>query len=70
MKTESEINADILKITMRIKTAYPELYTSISEMPVTIPNVSNPEMNRKTLTDYYNSLEDLLKTYSPTHKID
>jgi hypothetical protein len=37
----------------------------LEEMPVTIPDTKNPEMNIKTLQDYYNSLESLLKKYSP-----
>ena len=38
MKTEAELNADILKVTMTIKDEYPELSKYISEMPVTVPN--------------------------------
>jgi hypothetical protein len=65
MKTENEIEEAILKITMKIKTEYPELSKYLEEMPVTIPDTKNPEMNIKTLQDYYNSLESLLKKYSP-----
>ena len=36
-------------------------------MPVTIPEISNPEINIKTLSDYYESLENILKKYSPNH---
>jgi hypothetical protein len=65
MKTENEIEEAILKITMKIKTEYPELSKYLEEMPVTIPDTKNPEMNIKILQDYYNSLESLLKKYSP-----
>jgi hypothetical protein len=64
MKTEIEIEEAILKITMKIKTEYPELSKYLEEMPVTIPDNKNPEINIKTLQDYYNSLESLLKKYS------
>lgn len=67
MKTENDLNQDILNMTLKIKTLYPELSKYILEMPITIPNKANPEMDRKVLTDYYNSLEELLKSYSPTH---
>ena len=67
MKTEKEINDAILKITMKIRKDYPELSKYLSEMPVTIPEISNPEINIKTLSDYYESLENILKKYSPNH---
>ena len=67
MKTEKELNDDILKITMTIKDTFPELSKYIEEMPITIPNSSNPEINIKTLTEYYESLETLLKKYSVNH---
>ena len=63
MKTEKELNTAILNITMKIKEQSPELSKYILEMPVTIPNMENPEVNRKALQDYYNSLEILLKDY-------
>ncbi|MFE3872463.1 hypothetical protein ACFX5F_14650 [Flavobacterium sp. ZS1P70] len=64
MKTETEIEDAILKITMKIKTDYPELSKYLDEMPTTIPDVKNPEINIKILQDYYNSLESLLKKYT------
>ncbi|MFV8393423.1 hypothetical protein [Flavobacterium sp. LB2P6] len=67
MKTEKELNDAILKITMKIRNEYPELSKYLSEMPVTIPEISNPEINIKTLSDYYESLENILKKYSPNH---
>ena len=63
MKTEKELNTAILNITMKIKEQSPELSKYILEMPVTIPNMENPEINRKALQDYYNSLEIFLKDY-------
>ncbi|MFE3847780.1 hypothetical protein ACFX5D_07360 [Flavobacterium sp. LB3P45] len=64
MKTETEIEDAILKITMKIKTEYPELSKYLEEMPTTVPDVKNPEINIKILQDYYNSLESLLKKYT------
>ncbi len=69
MKTEKKINREILKITMKIKEQFPELSKYILEMPVTIPNVENPEMSHKALQDYYDSLEVLLKDYAENHKM-
>jgi hypothetical protein len=64
MKTETEIEDAILKITIKIKTQYPELSKYLEEMPVTLPDTKNPEINVKILQDYYNSLESLLKKYT------
>ena len=69
MKTESELNDAILKVIMTIRNEFPELMKFLNEMPVTIPDVSNPEINAKILQDYYNSLENLLKKYAPNHTI-
>lgn len=63
MKTEKELDSDILQITMKIKEQYPELSKYILEMPVTIPTVESPDMNCKILQDYYDSLEVLLQDY-------
>jgi hypothetical protein len=64
MKTEAQINADILKITLMIREKYPELSKYISEMPITIPNVPSPEINAKILQEYYNSLEAIMNKYA------
>jgi hypothetical protein len=68
MKTLSELNADILNITMTIRKKYPELSKYLAEMPATIPNEINPEINSRILHEYYNSLEMLLKKYAPSHQ--
>ena len=67
MKTEKELNTAILDITLKIKEQFPELSKFILEMPVTIPNIENPEINRKALQDYYNSLRIVLKDYVENH---
>jgi hypothetical protein len=68
MKTEKEINQSILEITMKIRNEYPELIKYLSEMPVTIPDVENPEMTIKVLTDYYESLKNIVEKYISSHK--
>lgn len=67
MKSEKELNTAILDITMKMKEQFPELSKYITEMPVTIPNMENPEINRKALEDYYNSLRIVLKDYVKNH---
>jgi hypothetical protein len=70
MKTEKELNEKILKITLLMKTEYPELSKYLLEMPETIPDVKNPEMNTKVLKEYLNSLKEILDKYAPNHNID
>ena len=67
MKREEELNKKIVKITMTIRNEFPELMKFIGEMPETIPDKKNPEINIKILEDYYDSLEDLLRKYAPNH---
>jgi len=68
MKTIDELNDDILKITLKIQAEYPELVMYLTEMPVTIPNVSSPKINVSSLSDYYESLKILLKDYIENKK--
>lgn len=67
MHTEKELNEDILKMTITINEQFPELSKYIEEMPITIPNTANPEINMAVLTDYYDSLVSLLKKYGVSH---
>lgn len=68
MKSEKQLNDEILKITLIIQEKYPELSKYIAEMPVTNPDKENPEINIKHLTNYLDSLKNLLKKYAPNHK--
>lgn len=67
IKTEQELNQDILAITMRIKDEFSELSKYIEEMPVTIPDVAHPEITSTNLKAYYDSLDQLLKKYIIDH---
>lgn len=63
MKTEKELNDDILEITMKIRNEHPELIKYLDELTITIPAKSSPEINRKVLEDYYQSLSKILIKY-------
>lgn len=67
MKTEAELNENILKITMTIRNEFPELMKFLNEMPVTIPDKESPKINTSILQEYYDSLETLLRKYAPNH---
>lgn len=70
MKTEKELNDLILKTTMLIHKEYPELSKYLLEMPETIPGIENPEMNKKALKEYLNSLKEILDKYAPNQGIN
>lgn len=67
MKTNEELNSEILRITMTIQENYPELSEYLGEMPVTIPAIISPEINNKNLEAYYDSLNSLLENYIRDH---
>ena len=67
MKTEKDLMENISKLTTTIRSEFPELMKFLNEMPETIPKVGSPEITRKSLDDYFNSLENLLLKYAPNH---
>ncbi len=67
MKTEKELMENISKLTTTIRAEFPELMKFLNEMPETIPNVESPEITRKSLEEYFDSLENLLLKYAPNH---
>lgn len=67
VETEKDLNANILKITLRINNQYPELYKYIEEMQVTIPDESSPEITLKNLKSYYDTLNSMLNKYIIEH---
>lgn len=68
MGTEKELNEEILRVTLLIQEKHPELSKYIIEMPVTNPQKEHPEINVKHLSNYLDSLNNILKKYAPTHK--
>jgi hypothetical protein len=68
MKTEIQLNDEIIFITKKIRELHPELLKFISEIPVQINNYENKEVDLKQLQDYYNSLVIFLTKYSISHK--
>lgn len=64
MKTVHDLSNDITETTLGIHKDFPELSKYIIEMPVTIPNVANPEIIVDSLKDYSESLNALVTKYS------
>ncbi len=63
MNTIHVINNNIKNITIDIQDRYPELYRFIDEMPVTIPDLEDPQIDLDNLETYYDSLSYLQQGY-------
>ncbi len=67
MKSLQEIENEITALTYKIETEYPELYQFLDENPITIPIKNQPNINKKLMQDYLESLKQLLKHHLETH---
>ncbi|PRX54635.1 hypothetical protein [Flagellimonas meridianipacifica] len=68
MRTLQELLSEIVLLTNHIETEYPELYRYLDENPMTIPVLDNPDINKKVMGEYMNSLKQLLENYLEIHQ--
>ena len=68
MKNLLEIENEIMALTFKIETDYPELYCFLDENPLTIPSKSHPDIDKEAIQNYLESLKQLLKHHLETHK--
>ena len=68
MKTEEQLNKEILETTTMIRNEYPELLKYLEELTITIPVDNSPEINIKALTDYAQSLKNIIVKYGLQHE--
>jgi phage-related tail protein len=68
MKTESELTQDILEITNKINHQFPELSKYLKEIPLRMDTTKENGISPKSLSDYYDSLLDVITEYSKTHQ--
>lgn len=59
-RIESDLNAEILLLTMTMRKEFPELSKYIEEMPVTVPDMKDPMVTINGLQDYLQSLTAML----------
>jgi len=64
---EKELNAEIMAITLAIKSQFPELSKYIDEMPLNLPETDDYEIKLKDLRDYHDSLAAMLAKYKAEH---
>ncbi|WP_111707662.1 hypothetical protein [Lutibacter citreus] len=69
MKDLHQIQNEITELTTRIETNYPELYRSLDENPITLSVSEYPQINKKVMEDYLQTLKDILKHYLEELKI-
>lgn len=68
MKRLQQITKDISELTARIEQDYPELYQYLDENPITLPTMKHPVMDVKVMSEYLESLKNLLENHIKSHK--
>ena len=63
MKSAQDILTEISTLTRKIETEHPEVYKHLDEMPMTLPDSKNPNVDTKSLENYLQSLKDLIQKY-------
>lgn len=66
-KKKKELTERILAVTLEIQENYPELAKYLAEMTETVPAGGDPEVNRRKLQEYYDSLIAMIKNYKQNH---
>jgi len=69
MKDLHNILIEITQLTTSIETEYPELYRSLDENPLTLPVSKHPHVDKKVMTEYLESLKQVLDHYITEEKI-
>lgn len=68
MKRLGELTKEISELTLKIEQDYPELYQFLDENPDTIPCCQHPKLDTKNLSDYLESLKQLLNAHIKSHE--
>ena len=68
MENLQAIESKIIELTTLIETKYPELYKYLDENPITLDSENKEDISIKTMQDYLESLNQLLKHHIETHK--
>ncbi|MEZ7504818.1 DinB family protein [Flavobacterium sp. Arc2] len=68
MKDLQQLLDEVTRLTSNINTNYPDLYKFLSENPITIPSYVDPQITKQVMTDYLDSLKNLLHNHIESHK--
>lgn len=67
MKNLQGILNEITQLTSTIESNYPWLYRTLDENPMTIPTTDHPQIDKKVMQEYLESLKQLLKHHLESH---
>lgn len=67
MKKLNELMQEIILLTTKIETDYPELYKFLDETPFKICETEKKEICISDLEEYFRTLKDQLKDYIASH---
>jgi hypothetical protein len=67
MRSEAELEQEILKVIQRMRVDFPELIKYLDEMPFERFGGSNPDIDKEALAEYYNSLVTMFVDYTNAH---
>lgn len=70
MKTKAELEKEILTMTMKMHSEYPELSKYINEIPIDTTTGKGDLVNTQNLRQYLNSLQEIMLEYAKTHEAD
>lgn len=68
MKDLHRLMTEITQLTANIETNYPEVYRLLDENTLTIPAEGQPDIDKKILENYLQTLKELLKHRIEEHK--
>ncbi len=68
MKTNYELNNEILKVTMNIEETYPELAKYISELPTSTSDESDSVFDKEEINEYLDSLNNLIASFANSNQ--
>ena len=69
MKQIKELTREIFETTQKIEQEHPELYSFLNENPITIPAKEHVTIDSTVLSDYLDSLQEILKHYLESEKV-
>ena len=68
MKNLQQLLKEVTQLTTNLETNYPEIYRLLDENTLTLPNESEPIIDKKILENYLETLKQLLKHHLDTHR--
>ena len=68
MKSLNALMQEIIRLTLKIETDYPELYRFLNETPLSLSETKKDKINTNDLEQYLESLKTQLQHHIETHQ--